>query len=187
VFLLVLEAATLPARGDDPTPSPARPALIADFETEYYVPQWQSRQITTVFANGLVGVDLLHGFVRTSAGLSGTAAWGSINQRGAVYTTRVGGVGPIFLLQVCPIRLGRFSLTLDGLGGIVFYSSDFPPGGSFYNFTWRLGGTLAVRLTDRLSLTAGARWMHVSNGQGLNPHNPAYQATGLLAGMLYTF
>ena len=67
----------------------------------------------------------------------------------------------------------------------MVYSDRFPPGGDYYNFTWRMGGSLHIRLTDTVTLTAGARWMHVSNGQGLGRHNPAYESVGFPLGLIY--
>ena len=95
------------------------------------------------------------------------------------------GAGPIFLIRCEPFHVRWFAVSLDLLGGLVIYSDRFPPGGDIYNFTWRMGGALLFRLGPRLTLSVGARWMHVSNGQGLNPGNPSYEGVGVPLGLTY--
>src|SRR5690606_20627380 len=69
----------------------------------------------------------------------------------------------------------------------VFYRPDFPPGGDFYNLAWQLGGAVAVRITERLRLGFGVRWMHVSNGQGLGAQNPSYEGVGFPVSLDWPF
>ena len=38
-----------------------------------------------------------------------------------------------------------------------------------------------AHVNERLSLTVGLRWMHISNGQGLGAHNPSYEGARLPA------
>jgi hypothetical protein len=180
------------ARADGTLAPRARPALRADAELEYYFPTKSDRPIRTVFANVVIGVPVLHEVLVLEAGLTATGAWGSITQWNerfvdVRYDTGVVGAGPIFLVRCEPVHLGRFALSLDALGGVVFYSAAFPPGGDVYNFTWRLGGAFLVRVTEPLSISVGTRWMHVSNGQGLNPHNPSYEGIGFSVGISYRF
>jgi hypothetical protein len=90
----------------------------------------------------------------------------------------------MFLLRVLPLRIGRLSVTAEMVGAIVFYSSNFPPGGDIYNFTWRFGGAAGYQVTDSLRMMVGVRWRHVSNGQGLGPQNPSYEGIGFPIGLL---
>jgi hypothetical protein len=46
-----------------------------------------------------------------------------------------------------------------------------------------LGGTLAYEIAHGARVELGARWMHVSNGQGLGPFNPSYEAACILLGV----
>lgn len=94
---------SVPAIADQPAPRP-RPPLRVDSEVEYYLPTHPSRAINTLFTNALVGVALLRGILILEAGLTATAAWGSITQWDAnfnnvVYPITVGGAGPIVLIR----------------------------------------------------------------------------------------
>ena len=163
-----------------------RPPLRVDSEIEYYLPTKTGRAIHTGFVNSVFGVDLLRGHLIIEAGVTMTVASGYINEDPTQHATVV-GAGPIIMFRCEPFRIGPFSLLFDVVGALVVYSDNFPPGGDLYNFTWRLGGAFAVRLTERLTLTTGARWMHVSNGQGLTPKNPSYEGVGFPLGLLYRF
>lgn len=156
-----------------------------DFELEYYQPTHDNRQIQSIFSNALFGAQILKKVLVVEFGFTWTNAWGSIIQDGTRLETAVLGAGPIFLIRCEPFHIRWFSISLDILGGIVVYTDKFPPGGDVYNFTWRLGGALLFRLTDQLTLTVGARWMHVSNGQGLNKGNPSYEGVGVPIGLTY--
>ncbi len=77
--------------------------------------------------------------------------------------------------------------SLDGSAGILVYDGDFPAGASRYAFMFRYGPTLSYRLNDKQALSLTLRGMHVSNGQGINGHNPQYNAAGLGVQFLGTF
>jgi hypothetical protein len=70
------------------------------------------------------------------------------------------------------------SASLDGSAGVLLYNRDFPAGASRYEFMLRIGPTLSYRLNDGQDLSLTLRGMHVSNGQGFNPHNPEYNSVG---------
>ena len=184
------------ARGDEPPlpPTPPRPRhppqLRGDFEVEYYLPTHAGRQIQSIFSNALFGAQLLRNILVLELGVTWTDDWGYIFQHDGLgidrrYDSRVFGAGPIFLVRCEPVHLRWFSLSLDLLGGLVVYSAHFPPGGDIYNFTWRLGGALLFRLSRRFTLSAGSRWMHASNGQGIGTQNPSYEGVGVFLGLTY--
>lgn len=137
-----------------------------------------------MFPNAAIGVDVFPEIgLSAFGGVTLTYASGYILQwndrfEDVRYDTEAAGVGPIFLLRWAPIRVAGFALAAEMVGGIVLYSDDFPAGGDIYNFTWRFGGSLSYRVNDRLTFSAGVRWMHVSNGQGLGPQNPSYEGVG---------
>ena len=83
--------------------------------------------------------------------------------------------------------VGRFSISLDINEALILYTSHFPAGGDIYNFMHRLGGAICYRITKRDKISLGGRWMHVSNGQGFNEHNPSYQAAGANIGVIHYF
>jgi len=64
-----------------------------------------------------------------------------------------------------------------GVGALVF-PTDFLPGGTRYDFIVSFGFGADFVITERWSLGAGAHLTHLSNGQGLGEHNPAYDGAG---------
>ena len=97
------------------------------------------------------------------------------------------GAGPVLAIRAEFAHSGNVSASLDGSAGILLYDRDFPAGASRYDFMFRYGPTLFYRLNDRQDLALTLRGMHVSNGQGINNHNPQYNAAGLGVQFLGTF
>lgn len=165
-------------------PESALARTLLDASVEYYYPTHTSRQIHSAFLNAAAGAELAR-VVHLSAlgGLTFTFADGDIVQwnesfQDVRYRAMAAGLGPMFLLRVAPLQFGRVSLGAEMVGAIVLYSTRFPPGGDIYNFTWRFGAAAGYRVSERWRLSVGARWMHVSNGQGLGAQNPSYEAIG---------
>lgn len=89
------------------------------------------------------------------------------------------GIGPtvsasLKLLEARPVRLN-----LDASGSLMAYDRGFPAGGSWYNGMVQAGPSLNVGLGPNRNLTVGARWTHISNGQGLGAHNPSHDGRGV--------
>lgn len=168
-------------------PEPVRAsgqALRAEIEAEYLWPTSEDRRIHTVSIHGLVG----RGFFGASwigwrAGLTASYAWGHILQlddqfRDVRSDNAALALGPMLLLRLQTPELFGFSFGGDGSGGILLHSREFPAGGDIYNFMWRAGLLLERRLAEQIWLGASFHVMHVSNGQGLGPHNPSYEGQG---------
>lgn len=147
-------------------------------------PAHADRQITTT------SLDLLWGGARQSpwlswrAGVTATRADGYIVQfdehfEGVRLESPAWGLGPTGLLRAQTPEWARTRIELVGSGSLVLYTRRFPAGGDIYDFMWRGGPALEIRAGRRLSVGASLLWMHVSNGQGLRPINPAYNARGL--------
>lgn len=189
VLLVCLAGApSVPAEPD------VRWPLLMDAAVAYYVPtDFESRRIHSMFGSAKLGTSLVRDRRLTLyGGVMTTAAWGSIVQLGenfeeVHFETRAGGAGPSILFRGEPLQRGRVSLRLEIGGAAIFYRPDFPPGGDFYNLVWQLGGSVAVRITAQLRLGVGVRWMHVSNGQGLGPHNPSYEGVGFPVSLDWAF
>ena len=156
-----------------------------EFGLEYYSPSHWNRQIKTININGFIGKEFIKSIgLKIFAGATITHAWGNtimVNEflKEAEYKTSAMGVGPILLLRVEPFNITNFSFSVDGLGGIIFYNKAFPPRGDFYNFMFRLGGSITFYAGRNYSLNLGLRRMHISNGQGVGSFNPFYEGTGL--------
>jgi len=152
---------------------------------EYLWPVESDRKINTLSFNAVIGKEFFKKIhLSPYGGITATYAWGNIIQlndssQEVNYDNAAFGIGPVFTLRFEPLVYRGFSLGADASGGIIFYTTDFPAGGDFYNFMWRIGPTATWRINNEYSVNAGYRWMHVSNGQGLGSHNPYYPAQGI--------
>lgn len=163
----------------------SHPKKFLESGFEYYSPSHWNRQIKTININGLIGKEFVQSIgLQFFAGVTITHAWGNIiavnkNNKEEKFQTSAMGFGPLILLRVQPLTIGRFSFSVDGIGGIILYNKPFPPGGDYYNFMFRLGGTIAFYIGNDLNLNIGLRRLHISNGQGVGSFNPFYEGTGL--------
>jgi len=89
------------------------------------------------------------------------------------------GLGPSIGASLrAPLSPG-VSLSLDAKGALLLHDRAFPAGGKRYNGMIEGGPSLHWRLDGSSELALGARWLHLSNGQGLGAHNPSYDGRGL--------
>jgi lipid A 3-O-deacylase len=151
----------------------------------YLIPTHDTRSIHTITGDLLIGTSF---FKRTPlsiyTGVTTTYAWGTIVQwddsfNNVTYENSAFGVGPAFMLRYEPFIWKYLSLSPDFGGSFIFYSNKFPYGGDVYNFMWRMGAAVHYHINSRCALNVNVKWMHVSNGQGLGPDNPSYEAWGL--------
>ena len=100
--------------------------------------------------------------------------------------TANGGAGGELAARLVPFPLGPVRPYLRVSGGLLlFLRGPFLPGGDVYEFILQLGAGLEVPLGDRLSLFGDLHGVHLSNGQGLGPFNPAFTGEGGLIGAAY--
>ena len=153
---------------------------------EYFFPTEEDRNIRTANWSAYFPIESLKtGNLSTYAGITATYAYGDITQlegdfnqgtlREVNYENEAFGIGPGILADLRIWRTAGFSLHVDASGSLIFYNEDFPAGGERYNFMWRAGP--GIKLGRHLGITY--QWMHVSNGQGLGPKNPSYDAQGI--------
>lgn len=95
------------------------------------------------------------------------------------------GVGASLFLRYYAVESERFSTFVDASAGVVRFQDAFPPGGTQNNGAARFGVGVQARLTDSTSVMTGLRWMHISNGGGLNADNPGYDSNGAYVGVSY--
>src|SRR5207249_779190 len=62
------------------------------------------------------------------------------------------------------LHFDRFSLYLDGGGGVSLADPEVPEFGTHFNYIGEIGPGASWRLDDNLYLLAGARYFHLSNG-----------------------
>lgn len=174
-------------------PAPEARAFQSYWSAEYLWPTKPDRPIRTVTADVGVG-RVLSAPLGLTIGVGLTATWASghiyqLNDALGTDTleTSAFGLGPSVRLAIMPLRLGRVSLGAEASAGLIFYSERFPAGGEYYNGMLRVGPSLSVALGEADRLTVAGKWMHVSNGQGLVPENPSYEALGLSIGVTHGF
>lgn len=189
MILLLFPFTSLLASQLDPTEneSDKSPAILS---LEYYYSTENSRNIDTINFNAYFPVKefkklnlILYG------GLTGTFATGNITQLegdlnegtlGEVnYETEAFGVGPGLWVNFCFLNMNAMSIHLEGSGNLIVYNKKFPAGGDWYNFMWRFGPVLKFPIGISGGIGIGYNWMHVSNGQGIGPSNPSYDAQGI--------
>lgn len=95
------------------------------------------------------------------------------------------GLGLAGMVRMDLVRINRFQLFIDTGLGFLLCSGEFPPGGTFLNFTQRYGIGISVRFLRNINLLLGGRRLHVSNG-GYH-RNPSYNGNGAFVGLMYGF
>ena len=84
------------------------------------------------------------------------------------------GGGGELAARVYPFPGSRLQPYVAGSAGLAFFPGEpFLPGADVYEFVLGVGGGALVRVGERSSVSAGVRFSHLSNGQGLGAFNPA--------------
>ena len=100
--------------------------------------------------------------------------------------TAHGGAGGELAMRLIPFPRGPVRPYLRASGGLLLFLRDpFLPGGDVYDFILQLGAGLEVPIGERLALFGDLHLVHLSNGQGLGPFNPAFTGEGGLIGAAY--
>jgi hypothetical protein len=97
-----------------------------------------------------------------------------------------GGAGGEIGFRVTPWP-GRRVAPVAGasLGLLGFPGRPFLPGADVYEGIITFGGGVDVRLDGRWTLALAVSSVHLSNGQGLGAHNPAFDGVGVAAAVSY--
>jgi hypothetical protein len=97
-----------------------------------------------------------------------------------------GGAGGEVGVRVLPWPSGRLRPHLAAsLGVLAFPGTPFLPGGDVYEGIITFGAGVDLALTPRWTVGVAAFSVHLSNGQGLGAHNPAYDGTGASLTLAY--
>lgn len=169
--------------------TPAKDRVSILFGVEYLFPTEEDRDINTV---NLDAFYLIKEFEKIKSsiytGLTATYATGDITQlegtleegtlREVKYDNTAFGIGPGIMVDFRIWHNNRIAFHINGSGGLIIYNKDFPAGGKRHNFMWRTGPMISYMIGDDQGVGLGYQWMHVSNGQGVGPQNPAYDAQG---------
>jgi hypothetical protein len=173
-------------RAEEPTGStedPARPPAAFPVGTEYF-------SLSGAFQNERTGEDRY--LATASAGFgryfydNAAFEWQIVGY-GTHDEDEALGMGGNALLRYHFLNIDRFSLYGDVLGGVFVLTDDFPTGGTALNFTYAGGPGASWRLRDRLYLSGGVRFQHVSNAfiSGRD-RNPIFNSFGGYVGFMWT-
>lgn len=193
VFFTLFGATTVYGQDIEDDSEELTPSKQVEVEFEYLTPTQEHRQIDTSSLNIWFNQRSVTQNISFFTGLTITHAEGFIESHGFYYDESVYGIGPAVLLRYTPFKQDQFSLSLDASGGLIIYSEDFPTGGDFYNFMWRIGPTVTYHFNEDTAFRISYKWMHVSNGQPNRQHNdqssrnPAYDAEGFSISLQYLF
>ncbi len=172
------------ALGDDP--GPQRHA----FELQHFRPTTPERQLDLVNASWYFSrrtlfderLELRLGATLSRAAGSIVQTSGAIEDgsfRAQTLESAAWGIGPTVAASVLLARASTVSLSLEAAGSLMLHDRSFPAGGSRYNGMVQIGPTLAWQTNRSGEWRVGARWLHLSNGQGLGAHNPGYDGRGV--------
>lgn len=94
-----------------------------------------------------------------------------------------GGAGGELGLRLTPFSTWRVRPFASWSAGLLFFPrTPFLPRGDIYEFILSFGLGVDVALSERVTLGAQLQYTHLSNGQGLGPHNPAFDGvTGVIS------
>ncbi|MEA2710624.1 MAG: lipid 3-O-deacylase [Phycisphaerales bacterium] len=85
----------------------------------------------------------------------------------------------------------KWSLFLDGGGGVTYADQEFPQypvDGTNFNFTGKVGLGATYEFQDHTHLIGGARYFHLSNGQiRKQDDNPTYDGIQFWGGVMWTW
>lgn len=95
------------------------------------------------------------------------------------------GLGLAGSLRIELLNLSHHNFYIESQQGMVFTIDSFPPGGTPWNFIVKYGLGYTVHLSNKRYLNFGWRWMHISNGTGFVPTNPAYDGNGIYIGFKF--
>lgn len=166
-----------------------QPTRTATLEAQHIQPTKQDRQIElTNVSYFFAKKSFIDERLDLKLGATATRARGSIVQlqgsfddgtlRSDVLESSGWGLGPTVNASLRLLGAGSTRLNLDASGSLMLYDRSFPSGGSWYNGMVQAGPSLTFGLDKKRSLTVGARWTHISNGQGLGAHNPSFDGRG---------
>lgn len=116
--------------------------------------------------------------------LEGDFNQGTLHEQ--TFASSAWGFGPMTQQRLRILHWSDLKLSADLGEGLLWYDHDFPSGGRRYNFMLQAGPTIGFASPGNpFSVSIGYRWMHVSNGSGLSPQNPSYEASGPVLGVGY--
>ena len=101
----------------------------------------------------------------------------------------IGGIGVLGRWHF--YRGSKWSLFIDGGGGVTYADQEFPQSpydGTNFNFTGKVGLGATYEISDDTHLIAGARYFHLSNGNYRNrDDNPTYDGIQFWGGVMWTW
>jgi len=95
------------------------------------------------------------------------------------------GMGLASSIRFDVVQKDRHNLFIAFRLGFLLCSDQFPPGGTFWNFTQRYVIGVSVRFLGNRNLLFGVNRLHISNGG--YKRNPSYNGNGAFVGVMCGF
>ncbi len=95
------------------------------------------------------------------------------------YKNSAFALGPGVQLDWRALEGEKLFFHLEAICNLFIYNDKFPAGGKYYNFMWRIGPSIYYKLDNSSEVGIGYHWSHASNGTGVRPENPSYDAEGV--------
>jgi hypothetical protein len=100
--------------------------------------------------------------------------------------TAIGGFGVLFRTHL--LSFDKWTIFIDGGGGVNYADDVVPEFGTRFNFTAKVGPGITYELNRNTHLVGGARYFHLSNGQiHGRDQNPSYDGVQFWGGVMWTF
>lgn len=176
-------------------PSPARAAELNSAPTPFPQGTWTASLTASYIQHIRFSVDELHNLDLSA----GYFIWDnhSLNLELQGYhgdqefdsDVYIGGIGLLGRWHF--LRGDRWSVFIDGGGGVTYADQEFPQSpydGTNFNFTGKVGLGATYELRDQLHLIGGARYFHLSNGQIRKADdNPTFDGIQFWGGVMWTW
>lgn len=118
-------------------------------------------------------------------GFSGMIARGTRFVLFEPFESNTVGLGAFGFFRFDVANFSNHNFYIETGFGVLLTANRFPAGGTHLNGSSRHGLGYNVRLRSGQFLFFGYRWLHISNGRGFVPENPAYDGNGIYIGFKF--
>ena len=111
---------------------------------------------------------------------------GSYAEQSDYNDTVIGGLGLLGRSHL--LRFEKWTIFIDGGGGVNYADDVVPEFGTRFNFIAKVGPGVTYQIKPNLHLIGGARYFHLSNGQiHGRDQNPSYDGVQVWGGVMWRF
>ncbi|MBX3608060.1 MAG: hypothetical protein KF788_22495 [Piscinibacter sp.] len=157
----------------------------AEFGVDVVTPLHANRQIRLVNAQAALRRKTWDAAGLTlDLGVTASQARGEIVQpdaqgRPQTLASPAWGIGPSVTARYTLAGSDALRVGLDLGAALMLYDRPFPAGGKRYDGMFQIGPHVVFAVPGGGRIALGTHWLHLSNGRGLTPQNPAYEGRAL--------